>query len=119
MPNPVFPNIKAPSAIEPVPEDIGIMTNMDDGMVFSRGKFTRSRLTFSVRWNSISYEDQEKIMDFYMNVAKGTTNVIDWTHSDPKSKYFGQVFHVRMISKPTPKYIPPKSWGLELQLQEA
>jgi hypothetical protein len=111
MSNPVFPTVKTPASVIPDYEDRGMASEMDDGSISSRPRFTRSRKTFTTQYTALSYAEMESIMDFYDKYAAGIGNIIDWVNPDPRSKFHGQTFHVRIIQKPDPQYVPPKYWN--------
>jgi len=117
MANPNFPTLtKAPVSIIPIPEDAGLSTEMSDGYVVSRARFTRSRLTFSVNYTALSYADLEKIQDFYRDTIYGSAVVFDWICNDPNSKYYNQTFQARMTELGEPSFTQPYWWSVSFKV---
>jgi hypothetical protein len=119
MAYPAYPIMKTPSYIKPIPEDRGIMSKMSDGSVVSRAVFTKSRLTFEIGYQAESYAHAEDLLTKYMEDFAGCASIVEFTHSDPNSKFFNQKFNVRFTSPPELDYIPPKYWGVKVTIQEA
>lgn len=122
MPTLKFPDITPPATPEVWPEDIGMSSQMEDGTVISRAKFTRSRLTFYLSWgekNPMTSEEKLIFMDFYQNKAKGVSEKFQWTCNSEFSPYYGQTFTVRFIGDP-PRFrmIAPGYWGTSCTIQE-
>jgi hypothetical protein len=114
---PVFPTLsKKPASIIPIPENSGLATDMSDGYVVSRARFTRSRLTFSVTYTALPYSDLEKIQDFYRETIYGEAMVFNWINSDPNSKYYNQTFIVRMIELGEPSFTHPFWWNVNFKV---
>ncbi|AZO96085.1 hypothetical protein [Halocella sp. SP3-1] len=118
----VFPDIIPPITPEDEPEDPGISTQMEDGMVISRARYTRSRLTFYLTWgekNALPTEDKETLLDFYQNIVKGSSEMFKWTCNSKFSSYYGQTFTVRFTgSAPRFEKVTYGFWGTEITLQE-
>ncbi len=104
-------------------EDPGISTQMENGIVVSRARYTRSRLTFYLSWgpvNSLPTEDKEALRDFYQNVVKGTGEKFEWTCNSRFSSYYGQTYTVRFMGNPPRfKKVAPGFWSTSVTLQEA
>lgn len=119
----IFPEITPPMTPEVQPEDPGISSQMEDGTVISRARFTRSRLTFYLNWgekNPMPTDDKLIFLDFYRNKAKGVSETFEWTCNAPFSPYYGQKFIVRFVGEP-PRFrmVAPGYWGTSCTLQEA
>ena len=118
-----FPTIAPPKTPEVEPEDPGLTSQMEDGTVLSRARHTKSRLTFYLNWgpdkNLLPTEDMETLMNFYQNVAKGSSAMFEWTCVSKFSSYYGQSFIVRAIKPPRFKKAVIGYWQAELVLQEA
>jgi hypothetical protein len=118
-----FPDITPPMAPEVQPEDIGMSSQMEDGTVISRARFTRSRLTFYLSWgekNPMTSDEKSLLMDFYQNQAKGVSEKFEWTCNSKFSPYYDETFIVRFTGDP-PRFrmIAPGYWGTSCTLQEA
>ncbi len=119
----VFPDIIPPMTPEEEPEDVGISTKMENGMVVSRARYTKSRLTFYLSWgpiNALPTEDKEALLNFYQNVVKGSSEKFEWTCMSKFSSFYGQTFTVRFIGGP-PKFkkVNIGYWSASVVLQEA
>lgn len=118
-----FPNIAPPKTPEVTAEDPGLTTKTESGMVLSRARFTKSRLTFVLRWgpdkNLLPTEDKEILLDFYRNTVKGSSEMFEWTCNSKFSPYHGETFTVRIIQPPRFQMVAPGYWQTELVLQEA
>lgn len=113
-----FPIMKQPAYIKPIPEDRGMMSQMENGLVRSRARFTRSRLTFEIYYQADSYEHAENLLTAYMEDFAGCGEIVEWTHPDPNSKFYLKKFNVRIISPPELDYQPPFYWGVRVRIQE-
>jgi hypothetical protein len=108
MAYPIFPDIQKPSYQYDIsPEDPGIMTQMEDGSIVSRARFTRSRLTYLYHWNAMPDADKVTLLNFYQNTVKGVSQICTWNGID------GRISSLR-LSKSTPNH-----WAVELAFQEA
>ena len=118
-----FPEITPPMTPEVQPEDPGISSQMEDGTVISRARFTRSRLTFYLSWgekNPLTTEEKLQLLDFYQKKAKGVSEKFEWTCNSPFSSHYGQKFTVRFVGEsPRFRMIAPGYWGASCTLQEA
>lgn len=95
---PVFPDIKPPMTPNVEGEDPGISTKMESGLVVSRPRFTKSRLSFFLKWgekNALSTEEKTTLLNFYQNTAKGSSQMFEWTCNSKFSPYYNQTFKVR------------------------
>lgn len=119
----IFPDITPPLTPEDQPENIGMTSDVENGSVISRAKFTRSRLTFYLSWgerNPMTTDEREIFRDFYQNKARGSSEKFEWTCNAPFSPYFGQTFIVRFNGDP-PRFrlVAPGYWATECTLKEA
>lgn len=118
MSYPAFPNIGLPShAYEEEAEDIGIASQMENGSVISRARFTRSRLKFTLNY-ILTYEQKETLLDFYRNTVKGSSSLMEWIHPDPRSEFYNQTFNVRFVEPLKLPKIAPSYWSVSITLQE-
>lgn len=117
---PNFPEIEKPHATyDESPEDAGLCSNMEDGSQRSRARFTKSRLSFTLRWNALSAADKGVLLDFYRHVIKGSSQIFAWTHPDPASEFYNQTFYVRCAKLEKFTKVPPDRWSAEMTLKEA
>lgn len=118
----VFPDIIPPMTPEDELEDAGISTQMENGTVVSRARYTRSRLTFYLAWgskNPLQVQDKETLRNFYQNTVKGSGEQFEWTCNSRFSPYYGQTYIVRFMGNPPRfKKIAPGYWGTEVTLQQ-
>jgi hypothetical protein len=121
MSYPIYPILSVkPSYVSDLePEDVGIVSDMNDGSQTSRPRFTRSRLTLTYRYNALTENDKSILLNYYRNVVKGCSLIWDWVDPDPKSEFYGQTFHVRFVSKPKFLRSTPSRWSTEIVLREA
>lgn len=95
-----FPNIQQP--VYPFTtkiKDPALQSEMENGLVISRAKFTRVPLTFILKWTALPAADYAALRDFYRNTVRGGSLAFDWYYptvaNDP---YSGQLFTVRFGS---------------------
>ncbi len=100
------------------PEDIGIVTDFENGSQTSRPRFTKSRLTFSVE-AKMFVPELTTFLDFYRNTIKGVSQKFLWTNKDKNSPYFNQTFTVRMTALTKPQKIKLSYWQVVFTLREA
>src|SRR5690554_1300238 len=122
---PVFPiNIMPPITPGEEPEDPGISSQMEDGTVLSRARFTKSRLTFSLRWgdsndNPLTTDEKDTLLNFYRDIIKGSSQRFTWYCNAKNSSFYGEEFTVRCINPPKFNEICPGFWSGTMTLQEA
>lgn len=121
---PVFPDIMPPITPDEEPEDPGISTKMENGLVVSRPRFTKSRLTFPLVWgddqdNPLTTAEKTTLLNFYMNEVKGSSQIFEWTCNAKNSSFYGQTFKVRFTGgEPKFSEISPGFWSCSLTIQE-
>lgn len=101
------------------PEDPGLASQMEDGSEISRARFTRSRLSFTVKSANMWVGDLEAFLEWYRNEIKGKSTSFLWTNPDNNSPYYNHEFTVRMISLINPKKVSFDYWTVEFVLREA
>lgn len=105
-----IPNPEYPFRVEH--EDNSITSKFEDGIVQSRLKFTKSRKTWTLKWNGLKQTDYATLEDFIVNDAKHAANAFNWTNPINNTTY-----EVRCIKFDSElQYI--NVWNVELQLQE-
>ena len=67
------------------PEDPAIRTEMENGMVQSRARFTRIRRSWTLAWNALSEEDFQAVMTHYRG-QKGGSDAFYWTNPISKER---------------------------------
>lgn len=72
-----IPNPEYPFKVEH--EDNSITSRFEDGTVQSRLKFTKSRRTWTLKWNGLKQEYYDTLESFIVNSAKHQANVFYWT----------------------------------------
>lgn len=106
LPNPEYP-------FEPEYEDNSITSQFEDGTVQSRRKFTRSRTSWTLKWNSMKQSDFSVLENFIKNIACFKANTFNWINPAD-----GKTYTVRSIDfKARLKFV--NYWEVELKLQEA
>lgn len=92
-----FPSIQQP--VYPFTtkvKDPSLQSEMENGLVISRAKFTRVPQTFSLKWTALPAADFASLRDFYRNTVRGGSLVFDWHYptvpNDPDS---GKLYSVR------------------------
>lgn len=92
-----FPNIQQP--VYPFTtkmKDPSLQSEMENGLVISRAKFTRTPLKFVLKWTALPAADYAVLRNFYRNTAIGGSQVFDWYYPTvPDDPYSGQLFSVR------------------------
>lgn len=110
-----FPSeIKAPDY--PLPEsleDAVIRSNMEDGTVKMRPKFTRNRKTFEVKWEHLPDEQKQVFETFFAVTLKNGSLPFNWTH--PKT---GQQYVVGFSEPPTMSLTLLHYWAVSMKIQE-
>lgn len=92
-----FPNIKPP--VYPFTtkiKDPSLQSETENGLVISRAKFTRTPLTFILKWTALPAADFVLLRDFYRNIVRGGSQAFEWQYPPvPNDSYSEQVFSVR------------------------
>lgn len=92
-----FPSIQQP--IYPFTtkiKDPSLQSEMENGLVVSRAKFTRMPQTFVLKWNALPAADYAAVRDFYRTTVRGGSQAFDWTYPTvANDSYSGQLFSVR------------------------
>ena len=78
-------------------KDPSLQSEMENGLVVSRVKFTRVSQIFTLKWTALPAADYAALRDFYRNTVYGGSLVFDWYYpSVPDDPYSGQLFSVRL-----------------------
>lgn len=81
-------------------KDPSLQSEMENGLVLSRAKFTRTLQTFTLQWNALPAADYETLRDFYRYTTRGGSLAFDWQYPTVvNDSYSGQVFSVRFIGE--------------------
>ncbi len=110
-----FPDIAKP--VYPLTEeweDVGLISEFEDGSQISRPRFTRSRGKWVLTWNALPDADYQKLIQFWRDTAKGKSMAFDWTH--PVTG--GEPYKVRFAEKQSFKNVAPGLWSGEVTLCE-
>ena len=94
-------------------EDAVLRSNMEDGTVKTRPKFTRNRKTFEVQWNNMLTEEQQVFENFYKNTLKNGSLPFNWTH--PKT---GVTYVVIFSEVPSMSLTLLEYWAVSMKIQE-
>lgn len=75
----VFPDIIKPSYGTTIdPEDTSLLTKMDDGSQVGRRKFTKSRISWKLKWDAITKSDYLILSDFLRNTVYFSALTFKW-----------------------------------------
>lgn len=105
-----IPNPEYPFKVEH--EDNSITSKFEDGTVQSRLKFTKSRKTWTLKWNGMKQSHYNILENFIVNSAKHKANVFNWVCPADDTTY-----SVRCI-KFDAEMVFINNWNVEIQLQE-
>ncbi len=109
-----FPDIAAP--VYPLHEDwedVGISAGFEDGTEQSRPRFTRSRGSWTLRWNALKNADYEELIRFWKEDAQGKSVSFTWIHP-----VTGVARMVRFVQKQPFQQVAPGVWSGEMTLRE-
>ncbi|MBP2656020.1 MAG: hypothetical protein H6Q73_3589 [Firmicutes bacterium] len=92
-----FPDIQQP--VYPFTtkiKDPSLQSEMENGLVISRARFTRTIQTFTLKWTALPVADYVTLRDFYCNTVYGGSLAFDWYYPTvDNDSYSGQLFSVR------------------------
>lgn len=97
-------------------EEVRIKSNFESGRESVRTKFTKSRRTFTFRYDKLPTVDKEDIEDFYIDTLVYGTYTFTWEH--PQS---GVNFGVRFVDPPSFSYALDTDggyWKTEIKVRE-
>jgi len=96
-----FPNIQQP--VYPFTtkiKDPSLQSEMENGLVISRPKFTRVPQIFTLKWTALPATDFATLRDFYRNTVYGGSLAFDWYYPIvANDSYSGKLFSVRFKSE--------------------
>jgi len=110
----VYPNIACCNEFSEEFEDVGIASQVENGSQISRAKFTRSRGTYTFKYNCLSNSDYCALTSFFRNTVKGQAEVFDWTHPITT-----EVLSVRFVNLGKARKISVVGWEIEVTVKEA
>lgn len=120
-----FPNIAKPSYPLGIEfENNSLMSKFEDGTVQSRPKFTRSRRTFTVKWDGLRNEEYLILENFIRNVVKYSAETFLWVNpatynsGDIYSLIEEETIEVRIANVGKAEMTVLDRWNVELTLQE-
>lgn len=116
-----FPNIQQP--IYPLTttiKDPSLQSEMENGLVMSRAKFTRALQTFTLQWNALPAADYEILRQFYRHTARGGSLAFAWQYPVvANDSYAGKSFSVRFVGGDIDfDLVAPGYYAGKLKLQE-
>jgi hypothetical protein len=92
-----FPDIQQP--VYPFTtklKDPALQSEMENGLVVSRARFTRMPQTFTLQWKALPAADYATLRDFYRGTVYGGSLAFDWYYPTvPNDSYSGKLFSVR------------------------
>lgn len=96
-----FPNVQQP--VYPFTtkiKDPSLQSEMENGLVISRAKFTRVPQIFTLKWTALPTADYATLRDFYRNTVYGGSLAFDWYYPTvANDSYSGKLFSVRFKSE--------------------
>lgn len=114
-----FPNISKPSyplGIEL--ENNSLMSKFEDGTVQSRKKFTRSRRTFTAKWNGLPNDEYLILENFIRNVVNYSAETFLWVNPATYAPFEEETIQVRVVNVGKAEMSVLNRWNVELTLQE-
>ena len=114
-----FPNISRPSyplSIET--ENNSLASKFEDGTVQSRPKFTRSRRTFSVKWNGLPNNEYMILDKFIRETVKYSAETFLWVNPATYNTDSEETIEVRITNVGKAEMSTLDKWNVELTLQE-
>lgn len=106
LPNPEYP-------FEPEYEDNSISSKFEDGTVQSRLKFTKSRTTWTLKWESMKQSDFFVLENFVKNQAHFKAKTFNWINPVDNLTYVVRCMEFKARLKVV------NYWEVELKIQEA
>ncbi len=95
--------------------DRGIASEMEDGSMITREKYSAAPKTFTVNYIAMSNADWTALENFYHNTVKGCSLIFTWAH--PQS---GTTYKVRFLpGDPLEGVLSAVGWSVEFSLVEA
>ena len=92
-----FPDIQQP--VYPFTtklKDPSLQSEMENGLVVSRARFTRVPLNFTLKWTALPAADYALLRDFYLNTVYGGSLAFNWYYPTvPDDSFSGRLFSVR------------------------
>lgn len=80
--------------------DPSLQSEMENGVVISRVKFTRVPQIFTLKWTALPAADYAALRDFYRSTVYGGSLAFDWHYPTvPNDSYSGKLFSVRFKSE--------------------
>ena len=114
-----FPNISRPSyPLNIDTENNSLMSKFEDGTVQSRPKFTRSRRTFTVKWNGLPNKEYLILDKFIRETVKYSSETFSWVNPATYNTDSEETLEVRIINVGKAEMSTLDMWDVELTLQE-
>ena len=114
-----FPNISKPSyPLNIETENNSLTSKFEDGTVQSRPKFTRSRRTFTVKWNGLPNKEYLILDKFIRETVKYSSETFLWENPASYSLPETEALEVRIINVGKAEMSVLDKWNVELTLQE-
>lgn len=114
-----FPNISKPSyPLNIETENNSLASKFEDGTVQSRPKFTRSRRTFTVKWNGLPNNEYMILDNFIRNTVKYSAETFLWVNPASYSAPERETLEVRINNVGKAEMTTLDRWNVELTIQE-
>lgn len=108
----MWPDIQLPSNIEETTENPAIRSEMENGIVLTRPRYTRMRRTWILTWANLIGSDYRTLRNFYVAKKGGS---LSFTWPNPiETEYFT----VRFNGEITGKYTASDCWNVTLKIEE-
>nr|DAY74277.1 MAG TPA: minor tail protein [Caudoviricetes sp.] len=110
-----FPeSISAPDyPLQEALEDAVLRSNMEDGTVKTRPKFTRNRKTFEIKWGHMTDVQKQTFENFYVSSLKNGSLPFNWIH--PQT---GKAYVVVFSEPPSMALTILHYWSINAKLRE-
>lgn len=109
-----FPTISSPSyPLKVQHQNTSITSNFEDGSMQSRRKFTRSRKTFTVKWESLPQSEYNTLNNFLTVTVGFAANSFSWRNPVDNVTY-----NVRCTKYENAELKMLNYWDVEIELTE-
>lgn len=108
----MWPNIQLPLSITETTLDPTISSEMEDGIVVTRPRYTRIRRRWELNWQNLIAVDYQTLRAFYYT-QKGGALSFSWTHPTERV-----TFTVRFSGDLSGKAAPMGVYSVTLTLEE-
>lgn len=108
----MWPDIQLPLTITETTLDPAISSEMEDGIVVTRPRYTRMRRRWELSWQNMVSADYQTLLTFYYGRRGGALSFV-WTHPTGN-----ETFTVRFVGDLSGKAAPMGVYSVTLTLEE-